>query len=344
MCLECVTIRPRTDHDTTMPSSRPFHQVAPSCGVLASKSWCGLLLLLCAIVVNPAIAQQDPPGSTPRIRARAPTTGTDIVRASLWIVEGKVECDAVFTLALVLEIAPTWHVFWRNPGDAGFAPSLSLQLPEGFVAVGDLAFPRPSILGKLELIYGYEGKIALLQRIQAPKSLPPEIALRATAKWMACKSTCLIGESELSVSVTPSVASIPRPMRDIVDAARFQMPTPLSEAKAWSVELVRDATGAVKTLSISGKTSVKVESPRPVIFIPDVTPGVTYGEGMPIAARFETVESASIASLSIPLSIEPANAAGKPLRAAGVILIGDGTHSSDHCYWVDVPIPILTPS
>ncbi len=281
---------------------------------------------------------QSPPGNTSALNARAPVTGSDVVRSSLWIVEGRVEPGAIFTLALVLEIAPTWHVYWRNPGDSGIPPSLAIDVPEGFALVGELAFPRPSILSKHEVTYGYEGKVALFQRVRAPNSIPAELQLRAKAKWMTCKSTCLIGESTLAVTVAPATHTMPRPIRDVVDAARFQLPTPFAAAKAWSAEVIREPNGSISALALTGKFPTKAISQRPIIFIPDVTPGVSYGSGAPISARFEGEESSASALLSIPLLVDPANAAGKNLRAAGLILIGDGSDSADHCYSIDVPI------
>ncbi len=302
------------------------------------RPWLACWSLFLAAFASTVMAQEEPPGSSPTLNARPPASGSDVVRASLWIVEGKVEAGEIFTLALVLEIAPSWHVYWRNPGDSGFAPTLSLTPMGGFEPVGDLAFPRPSILGNGEIVYGYEGKVALFQRVRAPKELPENALIGAKAKWMACKSICLTGEAVLNLQATPVAAKMSRPTRDIVDAARFQLPTPLSAQSVWSVESIRDQNGAVTELSIRGKTASKLESARAITFIPDVTPGVTHGDGGPIAATLEAIASGSAATIRIPITVDAANALGKPLRAAGLILIGDGTNASDHCYSVEVPL------
>ncbi|MBV9776246.1 MAG: cytochrome C biogenesis protein, partial [Acetobacteraceae bacterium] len=34
-------------------------------------------------------------------------------------------------LGLLIRLAPGWHTYWKNPGDAGAAPELRLDLPPG---------------------------------------------------------------------------------------------------------------------------------------------------------------------------------------------------------------------
>jgi thiol:disulfide interchange protein DsbD len=45
-------------------------------------------------------------------------------------------------VALRQVITPGWHTYWRNPGDAGQATSLTWTLPSGWGA-GDLVWPAP---------------------------------------------------------------------------------------------------------------------------------------------------------------------------------------------------------
>ena len=103
-------------------------------------------------------------------------------------------------------------------------------------------------------------------------------------------------------------------------------------------------TGATSiALSLRGKDVLKRgDSQRAISFIPDVTPGVGYGEGKPVVALLEGEGENLSARISVPLEVNSANALGSPLRAAGLILIGDGTHSTDHCYSVDVALTAPT--
>ncbi len=336
----------RLDFDTitTMQTTVSFLQRSVRAQDCVRCVRCFLAAVLFGALFAGSAAQAQPvPGSSTKFGAVGPSTGADLVRASLWVVEGKIEASHTFTLALVLEVAPTWHVYWRNPGDSGLAPSLRLNLPEGFVAEGPLEFPRPSVLGKTDIVYGYEGKVALLQRVRAPKEFPAQQHITAKATWMACKEICLIGEADLAIEVAPVTRVIPRPQRDVIDAARFTMPTALTEASRWSVHVERNAEGEAIALSLRGKDVLqRGDSQRTISFIPDVTPGVGYGEGKPVVALLEGEGENLSARISVPLEVNSANALGSPLRAAGLILIGDGTHSTDHCYSVDVALTAPT--
>ena len=46
-------------------------------------------------------------------------------------------------LALEFSLRPGWHIYWQNPGDAGFPPQL---LPAAPVSFGPLEFPPPEFL------------------------------------------------------------------------------------------------------------------------------------------------------------------------------------------------------
>src|SRR5208337_5555331 len=48
-----------------------------------------------------------------------------------------------FRVGLRFRLAPGWHTYWRNPGDAGVAPEFSLVLPPGMQS-GPIEWPTPS--------------------------------------------------------------------------------------------------------------------------------------------------------------------------------------------------------
>ena len=60
---------------------------------------------------------------------------------------------------LYFKLEQGWHVYWKNPGDAGQPPSIHWTLPSGIEA-GDLQFPAPRRLPLGPLMdYGYEGEV-----------------------------------------------------------------------------------------------------------------------------------------------------------------------------------------
>jgi DsbC/DsbD-like thiol-disulfide interchange protein len=125
-----------------------------------------------------------------------------------------------FTVALRLHMDREWHVYWRNPGDAGLAPAITWQLPEGFTA-GEIQWPHPARISTPPITcYGYDDEVLLLVEITPPRGLEPgtTAVLRATAEWLACREVCVAGEAELAVSLP--VVDAP-PARDQEWAGRF---------------------------------------------------------------------------------------------------------------------------
>ncbi|NCZ97019.1 thiol:disulfide interchange protein, partial [bacterium] len=39
-----------------------------------------------------------------------------------------------FTVGLRFQPKPGWHIYWKNPGDSGMAPSVKWRLPQGYTA------------------------------------------------------------------------------------------------------------------------------------------------------------------------------------------------------------------
>ena len=64
-------------------------------------------------------------------------------------VEARLVADATavrpgqtFTIGVELKMKPGWHVYWKNPGDAGLPVSAELSGPEGF-RFGEVQWPVP---------------------------------------------------------------------------------------------------------------------------------------------------------------------------------------------------------
>jgi thiol:disulfide interchange protein len=100
-----------------------------------------------------------------------------------------------------------WHVYWKNPGDAGMPPILTWDLPEGFAA-GDIVWTAPEKIPAGPLAgYGYHGD-ALYPLVITPPSdinVGERIRLNLKADWLVCKVECLPGSAKLSINL-PVVA------------------------------------------------------------------------------------------------------------------------------------------
>lgn len=108
-----------------------------------------------------------------------------------------------FWVAFEFVMDEHWHIYWRNPGDAGLAPEIEWQLPEGF-QIKETLWPYPERIDISPLTnYGYEGKTVLLVKLSAPETPPidPKISLKTTVHWLACELECVPGQAELSVDL-----------------------------------------------------------------------------------------------------------------------------------------------
>jgi len=135
--------------------------------------------------------------------------GDGNARAHLVASTDVVESGGTFLLGVHLDIKPGWHIYWRNPGEAGVATEIRWHLPDGLRA-GALQWPLP--IGFIQSGdipgYGYEGSVVLAAETWAGDGLGEDSEVGATVSWLACKDVCVIGSAELAralskVSVDP---------------------------------------------------------------------------------------------------------------------------------------------
>jgi thiol:disulfide interchange protein DsbD len=113
-------------------------------------------------------------------------------------------------VALRQVIAPGWHTYWRNPGDAGQATSLNWTLPKGW-SVGDIVWPAPEqdLTGPI-MNYVLTGEAYLPVPIAVPASAKPgeTVTLKAAVSWLVCKDVCIPEDADLTLNL-PITAGTP---------------------------------------------------------------------------------------------------------------------------------------
>jgi thiol:disulfide interchange protein DsbD len=122
-------------------------------------------------------------------------------------------------VGVLFEIEEGWHIYWKNPGDAGLATEVRLTLPEGLEAAAP-RWPVPSRFTQPGGLagYGYEG--SLLLAFEAWPTGPPPAAgapVAAEVSWLACKEVCLLGSARLE--------------------ERWPLPAAAAEFERWRAEL-----------------------------------------------------------------------------------------------------------
>ena len=193
------------------------------------KRW--IVALLTAASSLAAHAQTAVPGAVVK---------TDEVRAELVAHAPQgVSAGKPVWLGLIIEHAPHWHTYWKNPGDSGLPTTLTWQLPAG-VAAGEIAWPTPSRLPIGPLVnYGFEGKLLLPVPVTVASGFKGDaLNVKLSAQWLVCKDVCIPqqGEFVLRVPVQATTAA----HAALFATAWAAEPKDVADAKV-NAELVDDA-------------------------------------------------------------------------------------------------------
>jgi DsbC/DsbD-like thiol-disulfide interchange protein len=159
------------------------------------------------LIVPLLLVQALPSFSAPTCGGAVPTA-SPLKSVRLVVVEAGGPGPA--TLGFYVELEPGWHLYWANPGDAGLAPNVRWTLPAGFTA-GPLRHPVPrkTVEGGVVSLE-HEGQVLLLSEISPPASGWPAGPWKAEAvlEWMACRESCVTGETAVEAVCPPDAASL----------------------------------------------------------------------------------------------------------------------------------------
>lgn len=134
-------------------------------------------------------------------------------RVELIAERESVQPGETFYAALKLDLDEGWHVYWRNAGDAGLPPEITLQdgstLPDG--ALGDFVWPIPHLLPVVDgeiMDYGYDDRVVLPFPVIVPASAEGRLQMNVLADYLICEEICIPETAEVSLSL-PVGGSVP---------------------------------------------------------------------------------------------------------------------------------------
>ncbi|NBT91050.1 MAG: hypothetical protein EBT50_09560, partial [Verrucomicrobia bacterium] len=140
-----------------------------------------------------------------------------------------------FTVGLRFRPEPGWHIYWKNPGDSGMAPSVNWRLPQGYTT-GPLQFPFPEKIIVPPLVsYGYETETVLLAEITPPADLilPKKLPIAVDLEWLVCKEICLPGKASLDLTV-PASPKDNVDLQGLFDEIRREIPVRISSISVYA--------------------------------------------------------------------------------------------------------------
>lgn len=134
------------------------------------------ILTLCALALSPLSTAAQAQVSNPVLSAE--------------ILPGWTTERGTRMAALHLVLAPGWHTYWRNPGEAGIAPRFDWGASQNVASVRAI-WPRPQIFDQNGYrSYGYEDELLLPVEVTPQDGAHPMALLGALAIGV-CADTCV---------------------------------------------------------------------------------------------------------------------------------------------------------
>ena len=184
------------------------------------------------------------------------------------------ETDAVapgtpYRIGLRMRLAPGWHTYWRNPGDAGVAPELEFTLPAG-VTAGPIAWPFPSRQPEDTLMtYGYSGEVLLAATISGGPG-----PVRVAARWLVCSKICVPEEGEFTLDL-PAGPPRPAPEAALFADADAHLPQPA----LWPATVTQEGVLTLVGTGLPAVTDAWFIPDAPETIVPSAKQPVETAEG-----------------------------------------------------------------
>ncbi len=275
------------------------------------RRWSALLAVaIAALTLIPFAAQALE--STPQVSPRATVTlVSDIANVS---------AGQTFRIGLRQKLAPHWHTYWKNPGDAGAPPNIQLTLMDGAKA-GDIQWPGPDriALGPV-MSFGYENEIVFPVAVTVPQSAQRGqiFSIRAAADWLVCEKECIpeSGSFKLDLPVTDSPTPANEDSIAAFAASDARMPVP----SPWAASLVVESDALALTVEGKGLSHASV---RQAFFYP-----AEWGVAVHAAPQQLSVEDGRLT-----LSMEKGQTFNPSGSIAGLLAVTDG---GGRTQWLDI--------
>ncbi|MBY5414645.1 cytochrome C biogenesis protein [Rhizobium leguminosarum] len=128
--------------------------------------------------------------------------------------------------ALQIEPKPGWITYWKEPGNSGIPPQITIA-PESGVTLDAIAYPVPKHFfnGAIEDI-AYDAPVTLPLSLTAAGKGP--VTIDAAAFIGICKDICIPFQANLQLKLGPAIQSHPEE-EAILQAADARLPKPPSQ-------------------------------------------------------------------------------------------------------------------
>lgn len=215
-----------------------------------------VLILLAAAIscAAPAFAQ----GGAASPWVRNDHAGVRLIAATATAGSGD-----VIRAGLHFTLRPGWKTYWRNPGDAGFAPRADWAASDN-VAEVTLRWPAPE---RFELFgletFGYADEVVLPLDIRVARAGDP-VALRGALEYLVCERVCIPYTAELRLDL-PAGPVRPSAEAHLINRFEARVPTVGSGLGVANASLRLDPPA----LAVQVTSTLPLEHPDAIVEGPD---------------------------------------------------------------------------
>ena len=219
-------------------------------------------------------------------------------------------------------IEPGWHLYWKNPGDTGLAPTFDWQLPAG-MKMQEMKWPVPSYFERGgTAFYGYDKAPQWIATFDLDENMAEgTYPITLSAFWLACDGSCVPSSQQFEISLTVSASAPPLPPLQALIEAKKNIPIPIGEGSA-----VLEKDLLVLRIPVSEEKTARINS---VIVFPE-TSGIFTVDQHPVWKRIGDI-------LEISINCLP-HAKDRLIQSKRFIgLVQLRTPSSQTTYALDIP-------
>jgi thiol:disulfide interchange protein/DsbC/DsbD-like thiol-disulfide interchange protein len=112
-------------------------------------------------------------------------------------------------IAMRFRCDPHFHIYWKNPGDAGQSPTVEWQEKTG-TTIGSFVWPGPKMLDQSGVYnFVYEDETLLLMEVAVPAGAKGALTFKGKAEWLECDdSGCWPHDKQVELTVQVGAGNV----------------------------------------------------------------------------------------------------------------------------------------
>ena len=170
---------------------------------------------------------------------------------------------AEIRLGLHFKLAPGWHVYWKNSGDAGFPPVVVFNKAPGLESA-ELLWPAPErfeLRGGL-VAFGYADEVVYPIRGKQLPGAADRLRLTADVDYLVCEVDCVPYRYTLTLDQPLGPSPVPDPATSpLVDAWWSRLPVAAEALTGVTTDGVLEPGGPALEVHLRGVQAASGASP-----------------------------------------------------------------------------------